>query len=89
MSYSKQVSHQTKKIQKQKFIMAFEKQNSSADMRTIRKRSTTAKPNWYRTIKRILEYNISKQNLERILGNVGDPQIIQLKLDVSYVLMKS
>ena len=40
MYYTKQVS-QTKKIQKQKFIMAFPKQHSSSDMRTIRKHSTT------------------------------------------------
>ena len=81
MYYTKQVSQQTKKIQKQKFIMAFAKQHSSSDMRrTIGKHSTTSKhqiPNWYRTIKRILEYNISKQNLERILGNFGNPQFIQ------------
>ena len=41
-SYTKQVSHQTKKIQEQKFIMAFSKQHSSTDMRTIRKHSTTS-----------------------------------------------
>ena len=40
MSYTKQVSDQTKKIQKQKFIMAFAKQHSSADMRTMWKHST-------------------------------------------------
>ena len=42
MYYTKQVSQQTKKIQKQKFIMSFEKQHSSSDMRTIRKHSTTS-----------------------------------------------
>ena len=41
MSYTKQVSQQTKKIQKQKFIMALAKQYSSSDMQTIRKHSTT------------------------------------------------
>ena len=42
MSYAKQVSQKTNKIQKQKFIMAFEKHNSSSDKRTIRKHSTTS-----------------------------------------------
>ena len=37
MSYTKQVSHQVKKIQKQKFIMAFAKEHSSEDMRNIKK----------------------------------------------------
>ena len=40
--YNKQVSQQTKKIQKQKFILAFAKQHSSSDMQTIRKHSTTS-----------------------------------------------
>ena len=37
MSYTKQVSDQTKKIQKQKFVMALVKQQSSWDMWTIKK----------------------------------------------------
>ena len=37
MSYTKQVSQQTKKIQKQKFIMALVKQHLNSDMRTIKK----------------------------------------------------
>ena len=35
MSYTKQVSHQTKKIVKQNFIMALVKQHLNSDMRTI------------------------------------------------------
>ena len=42
ISYTEQVSHQMKKTQKQKFIMAFAKQHSSAGMRTIRKHLTTS-----------------------------------------------
>ena len=37
MSYTKQVSHQTKIIQKQKFITALVKGHSSSDMWTIKK----------------------------------------------------
>ena len=37
MSYTKQVSHQLKKIRKQKFIMALVKQHLSLDMQTIKK----------------------------------------------------
>ena len=37
MSYTKQVLHQTKKIHKQKFIMALVKHHSSSDMPTIKK----------------------------------------------------
>ena len=36
MSYTKQVSHQKKKIIKQKFIMALVKQHSSSDMQTVK-----------------------------------------------------
>ena len=36
-SYTKQVSHQSKKIRKQKFIMALVKQHLSSDMRIIKK----------------------------------------------------
>ena len=39
---TKQVSQQTKKIQKQNFFMAFAKQHSSSDMQTIRKHSTAS-----------------------------------------------
>ena len=53
------------------------KQHSSSDMRTIRKHSIT--PNLMTTIKRILEFHISKQNFEHILGNFGNPQILQPK----------
>ena len=42
MSYTEQVSQQSKKIQKQNYIMALVKQHSSSDMRTIRKHSTTS-----------------------------------------------
>ena len=42
MYYTKQVSQQTKKTQKQKFIMVFAKQDSSPDMQTIRKHSITS-----------------------------------------------
>ena len=42
MSYTKQVSQQTKKIRKQKFIMALVKQHLSSDMRTIKKHSITS-----------------------------------------------
>ena len=59
--------------------MVFVKQHSSADMRTIKKLSTTSNTKLIQNYKRILEYNISKQNLERILGNFGNPQIIQPK----------
>ena len=37
MSYTKQVSHQAKKIGKQKFIMTLMKQHLNSDMRTIKK----------------------------------------------------
>ena len=37
MSYTKQVSHQTKKIRKQKFIMELVKQHFSSDMQNIKK----------------------------------------------------
>ena len=37
MSYRKQVSHQTKKIQKQKFIIVLVQQHLSSDMRIIKK----------------------------------------------------
>ena len=40
MSYTKQVLHQTKKIHKQKFIMALVKHHSSSDMPTIKKKQT-------------------------------------------------
>ena len=39
LTNTKQVSHQTKKIQKQKFIMALVKQHSSSDMQTIHKQT--------------------------------------------------
>ena len=42
MSYTKQVSHKTKKIVKQKFIMALVKQHLNSDMRTIKKHSVTS-----------------------------------------------
>ena len=37
MSYTKQVSHQTKKIRKQKIIMELVKQHFSSDMQNIKK----------------------------------------------------
>ena len=42
MSYTKQVSQQTKKIHKQKFIMALVKLHLSSDMRTIRNHAITS-----------------------------------------------
>ena len=42
MAYTKQVSHQTKKSQKQKCIKALVKQYSCSDMRTITKYSITS-----------------------------------------------
>ena len=39
MSNTKQVSHQTKKIRKQNFIMALVKQHLSSDMRNMKKHS--------------------------------------------------
>ena len=42
MSYTKQVSQQTKKIHKQKFIMVLVKQHLSSDMRTIRNHAITS-----------------------------------------------
>ena len=72
MPYTKQVSYQRKKIRKQKFIMALVKEHLSSDMRAIKNIQ-------FRTIKRILEYYSSKQNSEYILGDFGNPQIIQPK----------
>ena len=42
MSYTKQVSHQTKKIRKQKSIMVLMKQRLNSDMQTKRKHSITS-----------------------------------------------
>ena len=42
MSYTKQVSHKTKKIVKRKFIMVLVKQHLNSDMRTIKKHSVTS-----------------------------------------------
>ena len=45
MSYTKQISHQTKKMRKQKFIMALVEQHFCSDMRTIKKHSIHQIPN--------------------------------------------
>ena len=42
MSYTKQVSHQTKKIRKIKFIMTLVKEHLSSDMRIIKRNSITS-----------------------------------------------
>ena len=42
MSYTKQVSHQRKKIRKQKFIMALVKQHLNSTIRNIKKHSITS-----------------------------------------------
>ena len=68
-----QVSHQTKKIQNQKFITALVKQHSSSDMRTMKKHSITSNTKLIQNYQKNTEYHISKQKFDHILENFGNP----------------
>ena len=88
--YTKQVSHQTKKIQKQKFIIALVKQHLSSDMRTIKKHSITSNTKLiqnYQTNIRILH---QQRKLRTYLGKFWEPTNHTTKVlnDAFYVLIK-
>ena len=71
MSYTNQVSHQMRKIQNQKFIMALAKQYSSSDIQTIKKLIAS-------NIKLIQKFQTNIGiSYQQILGNFGNQQIIQ------------
>ena len=71
MSYTNQVSHQMRKIQNQKFIMALAKQYSSSDIQTIKKLIAS-------NIKLIQKFQTNIGiSYQQILGNFGNRQIIQ------------
>ena len=79
MSYTKQVSHQTKKILKQKCIMALAKHHLISDMRTIKKHSLSSNTNLIQNYQTNIEILFQQTKLRNILINFGNPQIIRPK----------
>ena len=91
MSYTKHVSHQTKKIQKQKFIMVLVKRYLSSDMRNKKKNHSTTS-----NTKLIQNYqgNIGKLYRQTKLdcpGKFWEPtnHTGEVLNNISYVSMKS
>ena len=91
MSNTKQVSHQTKKIRKLKFIMTLLKQYLCSDTRIIRKHSIAS----YTKLIQNYQTNIGKlcqqTKLRTYPGKFWESTIQTTKVlnDVSYVSMKS
>ena len=91
MSYTKQVSHQRKKIPKQKFIRALVKPHLNSDMRNIKKHSITSNTKLihnYQTNIGIL-YQQTKRRTDP--GKFWEPtkNTTTVLNDVSYAPMKS
>ena len=91
MSYTKQVLQQTKKIQKQKFLMALAKQHSSSDMRTIRKHSTASNIKLIQNYQTNIGIQYQQTKPRTYPGNFWEPTNHTTKVlnNVSYVSMKS
>ena len=90
MSYTKQASHQTKKIQKQKFIMVLVKQHPSSDMRTIKKHLITSYTKLTQNYQRNIGISYQQTKLQTYPGKFWEPANHTIKFisDVSYVSMK-
>ena len=71
MSYLKQVLNQTKKIQKQKFVIALVKQHLSSDIRTIKKHSITSNTN----------------HIQNCKGNIGIYQQTKLRTYIYWEIL--
>ena len=91
MSYTKQVSHQTKKILKQKFIMALAKHHLISDMRTIKKHSLSSNTNLIQNYQTNIEILFQQTKLRTYPDKFWKPTNHTTKVlnDVSYVSMKS
>ena len=91
MSYTKQVSHQTKKIRKQNFIMALVKQHLSSDMRTIKKHSITSNTKLMQSYQMNIGILYQQKKLRTYPEKFWEPTNHTTKIlnDVSYVSMKS
>ena len=91
MSYTKQVSHQTKKIQKQTFIMGLVKQHLNSDMRTIKKHSITSNTKLIQNYQTNIGILYQKIKLRTCPGKFWEPTNHTTKVlnDVSYVSRKS
>ena len=89
--YTKQVSHQTKKIRKQKFIMALAKQHLSSDMQTIKKRSITSNIRLIQNYQTNIGTLYQQAKLQTYSGKFWEPTNHTTKVlnNVSYVSMKS
>ena len=71
MSYLKQVLNQTKKIQKQKFVIALVKQHLNSDIRTIKKHSITSNTN----------------HIQNCKGNIGIYQQTKLRTYIYWEIL--
>ena len=91
MPYTKQVSHQTKKIRKQKFIMALVKQHLNSDMRTIKKHSIASNTKLIQNYQTNIGILYQQTKLRTSLGKFWEPTNHTIKVlnDVSYVSIKS
>ena len=91
MSYTKQASHQTKKIRKRKFIMALVKQHLSSDMRIIKKHSITSNTKLLQNYQTNIRKLYQKAKLRTYPGKFWEPtnHITKVLNDVSHVSMKS
>ena len=87
----KQVSHQTKKIRKQKFIMALVKQHLNSDMRTIKKHSISSNTKLIQNYETNIGILYQQTKLQTFPGKFREPTNHTAKVlnDVSYVSMKS
>ena len=73
MSYTKQVSDQTKKIQKQKSVMALVKQHSSWDMWTIKKHSIISNTKLIQNYQTNIRISNQQTKLRTYPGNFWEP----------------
>ena len=91
MSYTKQVSHPTKNIRKQKFIMSSVKQHLSSDMRTIKKHSISSNTKLIQNYQTNIGILYQQTKLRTYPGKFWERTNHTTKVlnDVSYISMKS